>query len=62
MDFHLIACYCFAVKALHPDSFIKLSIVLLANMRQKMFLVMVTSLKRLLMDAQKLLQASHSQL
>ena len=31
MDFHLIACYCFAVKALHPDSFIKLSIVLFSK-------------------------------
>ena len=61
MDFHLIASYCFAVKALHPDIFIKF-IVILANMRQKMFLVTGTSLKGLLMDAQKLLRASHSQL
>ena len=62
MDFHLIASYCFAVKALHLDIFIRLFIVILANMRQKMFLVTGTSLKRLLMDAQKLLRASHSQL
>ena len=62
LDFHLIASYCFAVKALHLDIFIRLFIVILANMRQKMFLVTGTSLKRLLMDAQKLLRASHSQL
>ena len=60
MDFRLIAFVLLSKRCTYI--FIQLSIVLLANVRQKMFLVMVTCLKRLLMDAQKLLRASHSQL